>query len=154
MDDSPSPVAANVVGSSGGSIPTRREVNEKMLDILKKALKDVEERLAFLQSEIERAREVAEACFEIDALKKNPVRYQLAPRVGHADPLVRILVRSSGCAHVRWDPRSRPHIRLSARIRWEVVQVSRRDGDRGETTLLLAEVAELNRFLRFLRKQH
>jgi hypothetical protein len=47
MDDSPSPATANVVGSSGGSIPTRREVNERMLDILKKALKDVEERLHF-----------------------------------------------------------------------------------------------------------
>lgn len=73
MDDSPSPAAANVVGSSGGSIPTRREVNERMLDILRQALRDVEERLAFFQSEIERAREVAEACFDIDALKKNPV---------------------------------------------------------------------------------
>jgi len=75
MDDSPSPAAANVVGSSGGSIPTRREVNEKMLSILKKALRDVEEQLASLQSEIESAREMAEMCFDIDALKKNPVRF-------------------------------------------------------------------------------
>ena len=52
-----------------------------MLAILKKALKDVEEKLAFLQSEIERAREVAEACFDIDALKKNPVRSQLASQI-------------------------------------------------------------------------
>jgi len=43
-----------------------------MLAILKKALRDVEERLALLQFEIDQAREVAEACFDIDALKKNP----------------------------------------------------------------------------------
>lgn len=121
MDDSPSPAAANVVGSFEGTIPTRREVNEKMLDILKKALRDVEERLAFLQSETERAREVAEACFEIDALKKHPVRLQLTSRVGHTDPPIRTLVRSSRCAHVRWDSWPRPHVRLSAWIRWEVV---------------------------------
>jgi hypothetical protein len=89
MDDSPSPAAAaSVIGSSGGSIPTRREVNERMLLILKNALRDVEERLASLQSEIETAREVAEGCFDIDALKKNPVRLFSFPLVlTHADPL-------------------------------------------------------------------
>lgn len=87
MDDSPSPAAANIVGPSGGSIPTRREVNERMLAILKNALSNVEEKLASLQSEIETAREVAEGCFDIDALKKNPVRFQLSSRVDHTDPL-------------------------------------------------------------------
>ena len=87
MDDSPSPAAANVVGPSGGSIPTRREVNERMIVILKNALRNVEEKLTSLQSEIETAREVAEGCFDIDALKKNPVRFRLSSRVDYADPL-------------------------------------------------------------------
>ena len=87
MDDSPSPAAANVVGSSGGSIPTRREVNEKMLVILKNALRGVEGELASLQAEIETAREVAEGCFDIDELKKQPVSFQFASRVSHTDLL-------------------------------------------------------------------
>jgi len=121
MDDSPSPATANVVGSPGGSIPTRREVNERMLLILKNALRDVEGKLASLQAEIETAREVAEGCFDIDALKKNPVRFQLSSRVGHADPLLRTSVRSSSSAHVRWDPWPRSYVRIPARVRWKVV---------------------------------
>ena len=75
-----------------------------MLVILKNALRDVEAELASRQSEIEAAREVAEGCFDIDELKKHPVRFQLASRVGHTDPLSRTSVRSSSGAHVRWDP--------------------------------------------------
>jgi hypothetical protein len=106
MDDSPSPAGASIIGPSGGRIPTRREVNGTMLAILKKALRDVEERLAFLQFEIDRAREVAEACFDIDALKKNPVYFLFASDIDHTDPLLRTVVRSSSRAHVRRDPRS------------------------------------------------
>jgi hypothetical protein len=140
------------VGSPEGTIPTRREVNEKMLGILKRALKDVEERLALLRSGTETAREVAESCFDIDALRKNPVGLLLTPDIDHSDPVVQILVRSSSRAHVRWNPWSRPHIRLPARLRWEVVQVARRDYDRGETTPCAAEAAELSRSSRFQRK--
>ncbi len=121
MDDSPSPAAANVVGSSGGSIPTRREVNGRMLVILKNALRDVEEELASRQLEIETAREVAEGCFDIDELKKNPVCFQLASHVDHTDQLSRTSVRSSSSAHVRWDPWPRTHVRLPARVRRKVV---------------------------------
>jgi hypothetical protein len=96
---------------------------------------------------------VAEACFDIDALRKNPVRFQLASRVYYTlTHVVRTLVRSSSCAHVRWDPWSRPHVRLPARIRWKWYKSLDAMVTEVRPLSWSAEEAELSRSVRFLEE--